>query len=91
MIKKLNIKDLRIVFVFRHRFEKDQNKFDPIFKAWEISLWFRRFKIVGRKRFSQPNEWKDNLINSYQLGIKFLIFKTWIEWDRGGMHLEIEV
>lgn len=88
MISKIKIGRCNINLVFRHRFEK-QTRIDRTFIRWEIGVWFKKDKIVGRNNFSKPNEWNNNLVNSYMLGIELLFFKTWISWDFNGMHFEI--
>jgi hypothetical protein len=68
---------------------------DPVdsfsdFRDWRISLWFRKNKIVGKRNFSNPKEWGNNLVNDYMLGFELLIFKGWIDWHTGGINLEIK-
>ncbi len=88
MIKKISIGRCNISLVLRHRFEK-QKRFDRTFRRWEVGLWFKKDKMVGRNNFSNPNEWGDNLVNSYMLGVELILFRVWINWDFNGMHLEI--
>ncbi len=88
MIKKINIGTCNISLVLRHRFEK-QKGFDRTFDRWEVGLWFKKNKMVGRNNFSKPNEWENNLVNSYMLGVELILFRVWINWDFNGMHLEI--
>lgn len=80
-------------FVFRHRFEKEDddtlmNKF-TMWREWELGFWFRRFETVGRKNFSKPEEWKNNMVNKYMLGINLLWCKAWFTVDKGAMKLDI--
>jgi len=89
-IKKFNIKNTRITLVWKYRYSKNQDEDVSNFldwRDWRISLWFRKNKMVGKKNFKDPNEWKTNLVNDYMLGFDLLIFKGWINWSTGGMHL----
>ena len=89
MIKNFKIGRCNISLVLRHRFEK-QKRFDRTFTRWEVGLWYKKNKIVGRNNFNKPNEWGNNLVNSYMLGVELLLFRAWINWDFNGMHLEID-
>ena len=89
MIKNIKIGKCNISLVLRHRFEK-RKRFDRTFTRWEVGLWFKRNKIVGRNNFNTPKEWSSNFVNSYKLGVEMLLFKAWIYWDFNGMHLEID-
>lgn len=84
MIKKFKIKQLNVTLVLRHRFER-LTPFDPIFKRWELGIWFRKSRIVSRKEFTKPNKWGDNLVGSYMVGIEFMIGRAWIEFNKNGM------
>lgn len=93
-IAHINIKTHQFTFVFRHRFEKYDDKIDQLksnmdWRGWELGIWFRRTKIVGKKNFSKPKEWGNNLVPSYMFGIKLLICKAWIEYNKGGMSIKI--
>lgn len=90
MIKKLNFKRYNISFIFRHRFER-LSRLDKLslFTKWNIGVWFKKTKIVGTKNFNKPNEWNKHLVNDYLIGIEILFFKAWIEFNRGGMDVEI--
>ena len=48
----------------------------------------RHNKMVGRKDFNRPNKWSKNLVNSYMLGINFIICKAWIEVNYNGMEIK---
>jgi len=89
MIMNIKIGRCNISLALQHRFEK-QKRFDRTFTRWEVGLWFKKNKIVGRTNFGKPKEWGDNLVNSYMLGIELLLFIAWINWDFNGMHLEID-
>ena len=89
MIKHIKIGKCNITLVLRHRFEK-KRRFDRTFTKWEIGLWFKKDKMVGVNSFDKPENWKNNHVNSYMLGVNLLLFKAWINWDFNGMHLEID-
>ena len=88
MIKRLNIGNLNVCLVLRHRFE-EKHPFNPTFSRLELGMWFKKSKIVGKRNFKTPAKW--NYVNSYMLGINLLLCKTWIEIDVGGMHMDIEL
>lgn len=87
MIKTIQIKDLNIEFAFLHRWQESEKKYSTKkFKEWKIGLWFKRTKLVGKRNFSAPEKWK--LVNCYMFGIDFLIFKSWVSFDKGGKHFK---
>ena len=89
MTKEINIKNLHIIFVLRHRYEKELKKgFNYMFREWKIGVWFRKDLIVGKKDFNIPKKWKDGLVRNYQIGFDVLWAKMWIEIDFGGMHIK---
>ena len=91
-IGHLNIGSLNISFVFRHRWEKEQNFRDRrIFREYRFGIWYKPTKIVATRHFETPNLWKKNLVRSHMLGIDLIVFKAWVSWDRGGKHIEIEI
>ena len=96
IVKYLNIGRLQIRFVFRHRWEKFEDKTEKImnditmWREWELGFFFRRFQIVGKKNFHKPKEWGKNLVYEYMFGINLLICKFWFTFVRGGMHIKID-
>jgi hypothetical protein len=91
-IKRYNIGKTRITLVWKYRYSKDRELLERFtdFRDWRIAIWFKKNKMVGKNNFSKPNEWKNNLVNDYMLGFDLLIFRGWINWNVGGMHLEIK-
>lgn len=95
-VRHLNIGELEITFVFRHRWEKFDNEGEKIindmtmWREWELGFNYRRIQIVGKKNFHKPKEWSKNLVNEYLFGINLLICKFWFTFVRGGMNLNIE-
>jgi len=89
----INVFGLNFTFVFRHRYEKDEenillNKF-TMWNKWELGFFFKHSKIVGKRRFSVPKEWKNNLVSEYMFGINLLICKIWFTVSRGAMKLKV--
>jgi hypothetical protein len=90
----LKVGKLNFTFVFRHRFEKKrkENPLDDftLWMEWELGFFFRRLQTVGKKNFHNPNEWKNNHVYMYMLGLNLLWCKAWFTVDRGSMNLGIE-
>jgi hypothetical protein len=94
IVKHITIFKYEFTFVFRHRFEKEDeesllNSF-TMWREWELGFFYRRFQIVGRKNFHKPAEWKNNHVYEYMLGINLLICKAWFTVQKGGMTLNID-
>lgn len=88
----IKIVGLDFTFVFRHRFEKQDDdrlvdKF-TMWKDWKLGFFFRRMKIVGKKNANQPAKWHNNLVRSYMLGVDLLICKTWFTVSKGALELK---
>ncbi len=89
----LKILGYDFTFVFRHRFEKikDENDiWDTLLEwnEWQLGIWFKHYKVVGRKNFHKPSEWDNNLVNEYMFGINLLICKAWFTFCKGAMNLD---
>lgn len=94
MIGKIKIGNLTIRGVIRHRFEKgnsNENILDrySLWREHRLGLWFKTYRVVGRKDFNNPTKWKNNMVNQYLFGIDLIIVKMWIDIDFGAMSLEI--
>ena len=90
----LKIFGLDFAFVFRHRYEKKGddkliNKF-TMWRDWRIGLFFKRNKVVGKRNFNQPKEWKNNLVREYVVGIDLLICKASFTVSKGTMKINID-
>lgn len=93
MIKHTKIFGYNFTFVFRHRFEKEDDK-SPLdnftmWREWQLGFFFRRFQIVGRKNFHKPKEWNKNLVYEYMFGVDLLWCKAWFTVQKGGMSIEM--
>jgi len=88
----INIGRTELTFVFRHRYEKDDdNKLIDRFtmwKSWEIGLFYKPMKIVGLKNCNKPKEWSKNLVRQHMIGINFLWFKAWVTICKGGLNIK---
>jgi hypothetical protein len=85
MVKKLKIGKVNASFVFRHKWdEKSGFKLNSEFSSYSLGIWFKRYKIVGSKGFSDPKSWGKNLVNDYMVGINLLVIKMWITFNIGG-------
>lgn len=89
-IGRLKIGKLRIVFVFRHRFEKDLDALEKSveWREYRLGLWYKKNKVVGKKNSNKVSEWKNNLVNQYMIGINLIICKAWFTVSKGGLNLE---
>jgi len=88
----INIGELQLTFVFRHRYEKDGD--DKLIKSftmwndWKIGLFYKPMKIVGMKNSNRPKEWSKNLVRQHMIGINFLWFKAWVTICKGGLNIK---
>ena len=88
----INIGKHQFTFVFRHRFERHEISAHEFrsnmeWRSWDLGLWYKPTKIVGRANFQTPSEWKNNLVRSHMLGINLLICKAWVEYNKGGLNI----
>ena len=89
MVKKITLGTCHLTLVFRHRWEKEKYSYRT-FRRWELGLWFKKTKMVGIHNVQHPATWSQHLVNSYMLGVEFLIGRAWVSWDWGGMHFEVK-
>lgn len=94
-IKEVKILGYDFEFVFRHRYEKDDEgkrllRSFTMWSEWELGFFFKSNKVVGKRNFSKPKEWKNNLVNSYMLGINLLWGKAWFTVSKGTMKINID-
>lgn len=89
----INIKGIEFTFVFRHRFEKKEDKYADwtMWREWELGLWFKRYQVVGCKNFHNPSKWKENHVYEYMFGINLLWCKAWFTVQKGAMVMNIDV
>lgn len=93
-IGRIKIGKLNFTFVFRHRFEKKDEKYlwrsITMWHEWELGLWFKRLQVVGKKNFNNPSKWKNHYVHEYMFGINLLWCKAWFTVEKGAMNLEID-
>ncbi len=92
-IGRVNIGKIQFTFVFRHRFEKEDdntllNKI-TMWGEWKLGIFFKRQQIVGRKNFHKPKEWDKNLVYEYMFGVNLLWCKAWFTVEKGGMSIKM--
>jgi hypothetical protein len=94
----LNVFGYNFTFVFRHKYEKygedeeGEQLTDQMimWREYEFGFWFRRYQIVGCKNFHKPEEWDNNLVYEYMVGINLFVCKAWFTVSKGGMHLDTD-
>ena len=87
MVGKFKIVKIKFTFVFRHKWDNpDKMRYNVEFRDYRIGFWFKRSRIVGRKNFSKPKEWGNNLVNDYMIGVDLIICKMWVSFNKGGMY-----
>jgi hypothetical protein len=50
MTKELNIGKLNIIFVFKHKWEKEQQRIYSEFNTKQLGLFWRKDMVVGRRK-----------------------------------------
>lgn len=89
MIKNINIGELSITLVLRHRWEpKDKQRFTIMFNDYKLGIWFKKAMCVGKTNCGNPKEWKNNLRPSIMIGLDLIVIKCWVDITYGVMHLE---
>lgn len=86
MITKFKIGKIKFTIVFKHKWD-NKSSYNPEFREYNVGLWFKNVKIVGRNNFNNPKEWNSNLVNDYVIGINLIICKAWISFNKNGMSL----
>ena len=93
MISRTRIGSFRSTWVLRHRWEEGSDSmlenYDAaqIRKNWQLGIWVKRSKMVGRKRDGKDNSdsikktfGSDNLVNCYMIGLNLIVAKVWVEF-----------
>ena len=91
MTRRLRILGLNILFVFRHKWDnpKRHRTYDYMFRNYELGIWFKKCRIVGKKDFRNPKAWANNMVNDYTFGINLLVCKFWVSVNYNGKILTI--
>jgi hypothetical protein len=93
MIARTKIGSFRATWVLRHRWEEGSKSIlenydaHQIRKNWQLGIWFKQSKAVGRKRAGKNNNdsikktfGSDNLVNCYMIGLNLIIAKVWVDF-----------
>jgi hypothetical protein len=93
MIARTKIGSFRATWVVRHRWEEGSKSIlenydaHQIRKNWQLGIWFKRSKAVGRKKDGKDNSdsikktfGSDNLVNCYMIGLNLIVAKVWVEF-----------
>lgn len=89
MTKSIQIFNMGLLFVLRHRWEKDKGLTNytvwEMRKRFKLGMWFERSKVVGPvKKGKNRNETvgntftESNLVNRYMIGLNLIVCKAWM-------------
>ena len=88
MIKAIKIGHLRITWVLRHQWEKEEPETFLMRSTRELGFFFRKDRAVGTRKRGRAMFDRDNLSPSYMFGLNLIWAKTWICVDWRVLHLE---
>jgi hypothetical protein len=93
MIARTRIRSFKATWVLRHRWEEGSDSIltnydaNQIKKNWQLGIWFKRSKAVGRKRPGINNDdtiiktfGSANLVNCYMIGLNLIVAKVWVDF-----------
>lgn len=89
MTKEFNIGKLNIIFVFKHKWEKEQQRIYSEFNTKELGLFWRKDMVVGRRKKGKAMFDSDNLVPSYLFGINLIVCKFWLNLDINSLNIKI--
>jgi hypothetical protein len=89
MTKELNIGKLNIIFVFKHKWEKEQQRIYSEFNTKQLGLFWRKDMVVGRRKKGKAMFDSDNLVPSYLFGINLIVCKFWLNLDINSLNIKI--
>ena len=90
MVKKLKIGKLTIMFVFRHKFEKEND--DILYRImqpkgeYKLGIWYKTYQTVSNTNVRNPKKWHENLSKNRMLGFDLILCKFWFEIDYNAAH-----
>lgn len=87
MTKDFNIGKLNLLFVFRHKWEKEQQRIYSEFNTKQLGLFWRKDMVVGRRKKGKAMFDSDNLVPSYMFGINLIVCKFWINLGFNSLHI----
>ena len=93
MIARTRIRSFKATWVLRHRWEDGSDSMlknydaNQLRKNWQLGIWFKRSKAVGRKRTGINNDdtiiktfGSDNTVNCYMIGLNLIVAKVWVDF-----------
>jgi hypothetical protein len=89
MTKEFNIGKLNILFVFKHKWEKEQQRIYSEFNTKQLGLFWRKDMVVGRRKKGKAMFDSDNLVPSYLFGINLIVCKFWLNLDINSLNIKI--
>ena len=89
MTKDFNIGKLNLLFVFRHKWEKEQQRIYSEFNTKQLGLFWRKDMVVGRRKKGKAMFDSDNLVPSYMFGINLIVCKFWLNLDINSLNIKI--
>ena len=89
MTKELNIGKLNIIFVFKHKWEKEQQRIYSEFNTKQLGLFWRKDMVVGRRKKGKAMFDSDNLVPSSLFGINLIVCKFWLNLDINSLNIKI--
>ncbi len=89
MTKELNIGKLNIILVFKHKWEKEQQRIYSEFNTKQLGLFWRKDMVVGRRKKGKAMFDSDNLVPSYMFGINLIVCKFWLNLDINSLNIKI--
>jgi len=89
MTKELNIGKLNIILVFKHKWEKEQQRIYSEFNTKQLGLFWRKDMVVGRRKKGKAMFDSDNLVPSYMFGVNLIVCKFWLNLDINSLNIKI--
>lgn len=92
MVRKLKIGSFNSTFVFRHRWEKNDDRCDweirQLRREYKLGIWFKKGQAVGLVRKGKDREetikktfTKSNHVNCYMIGMDLIFCKMWVDFS----------
>ncbi|HPQ80036.1 MAG TPA: hypothetical protein PLG47_06250 [Candidatus Dojkabacteria bacterium] len=72
----LNLKLFK--FIFRHKWDSPNNRWNPMFKTYSLGLWIKPYKAMASST-NYKRDGKITHVKGYMIGIDLIIAKTWID------------
>jgi hypothetical protein len=89
MTKDFNIGKLNLLFVFRHKWEKEQQRIYSEFNTKQLGLFWRKDMVVGRRKKGKAMFDSDNLVPSYMFGVNLIVCKFWFNVGFDSLNIKI--